>query len=56
MEDRSGTGVDASGLQDDALGHHGVLDPEIILLSKPFTPGSLVRHLRRALDTSAKRD
>ena len=65
MEDRSGTGVDASdalagrrrtGYTHDALGHHGVLDPEIILLSKPFTPDSLMRHLRRALDASAKRD
>lgn len=44
------------GYTDDALGRHGVLDPEIILLSKPFTPESLMRHLRRALDASAKRD
>jgi len=45
-----------SGYTDDALGHHGVLDPDIVLLSKPFTPESLMQHLRRALDGGAKRD
>jgi GAF domain-containing protein/ActR/RegA family two-component response regulator len=45
-----------SGYTDDALGHHGVLDPDIILLPKPFTPESLMQHLRRALDGGAKRD
>jgi len=45
-----------SGYTDDALGDHGVLDPEIILLLKPFTPESLMQHLRRALDAPAKRD
>ena len=45
-----------SGYTDDALGQHGVLDPEIILLPKPFTPESLMQHLRLALDGSAKRD
>ncbi len=45
-----------SGYTDDALGHHGVLDPDIILLPKPFTPEALMQHLRLALDGSAKRD
>jgi two-component SAPR family response regulator len=44
-----------SGYTDDALGHHGVLDPDIILLPKPFTPESLMQHLRRALDPPAAR-
>ncbi|MGH7347656.1 MAG: ATP-binding protein, partial [Candidatus Rokuibacteriota bacterium] len=44
-----------SGYTDDALGHHGVLDPDVILLPKPFTPESLMHHLRRALDASAER-
>jgi two-component SAPR family response regulator len=39
-----------SGYTDDALGHHGVLDPDIILLAKPFTPESLMNSLRLALD------
>jgi CheY-like chemotaxis protein len=39
-----------SGYTDDALGHHGVLDPDIILLTKPFTPESLMNSLRLALD------
>jgi hypothetical protein len=45
-----------SGYTDDALGHHSVLDPDIILLPKPFTPEGLMQHLRLALDGSAKRD
>ena len=44
-----------SGYTDDALGHHGVLDPEIVLLPKPFTPESLMQHLRLALDASPPR-
>jgi len=44
-----------SGYTDDALGHHGVLDPDIILLQKPFTPETLMQHLRQALDGPAKR-
>ena len=43
-----------SGYTDDALGHHGVLDPDIILLPKPFTPEALMQHLRLALDGSAE--
>ncbi len=44
-----------SGYTDDALGHHGVLDPDIVLLSKPFTPESLMQHMRLALDASTQR-
>ncbi len=39
-----------SGYTDDALGHHGVLEPGIILLEKPFTPESLLRAVRSGLD------
>ena len=39
-----------SGYTDDALGHHGVLEPGIILLEKPFTPESLLSAVRSALD------
>jgi CheY-like chemotaxis protein len=42
-----------SGYTDDALGHHGVLDPGIILLPKPFTPDGLLKGLRQALDSPA---
>ena len=45
-----------SGYTDDALGHHGVLDPDIILLPKPFTRESLMQHVQRALDGGTKRD
>ena len=57
LELRPGTKVVyMSGYTDDALGHHGVLDPDIVLLPKPFTPESLMQHLRLALDASAQRE
>ena len=56
LELRPGTKIAyVSGYTDDALGHHGVLDPDIILLQKPFTPETLMQHLRQALDGPAKR-
>jgi len=44
-----------SGYTDDALGHHGVLDPDVILIPKPFTPEWLMHHLRLALDAPGPR-
>jgi CheY-like chemotaxis protein len=42
-----------SGYAEDALGHHGVLDPGIALLRKPITPGALQRRVREVLDEPA---
>ncbi len=39
-----------SGYPDEALGRHGVLEPDTILISKPFTPAQLISTLHRALD------
>ncbi len=39
-----------SGYTDDALGKHGVLEPGVILLEKPFTPDTLLTAVRSALD------
>ncbi len=39
-----------SGYTDDALGHHGVLEPGKVLLQKPFAPDALVRKVREVLD------
>jgi two-component system cell cycle sensor histidine kinase/response regulator CckA len=40
-----------SGYTDDALAHHGVLDPGGAFLSKPYTPATLTRKVRELLDT-----
>jgi CheY-like chemotaxis protein len=39
-----------SGYSDDAVAQHGVLDPGIALIQKPFTPEALARKVREVLD------
>jgi nitrogen-specific signal transduction histidine kinase len=40
-----------SGYTDDAIVHHGMLEPGLSFLQKPFTPASLARKVREVLDT-----
>ncbi|MGC4070270.1 MAG: response regulator [Polyangiaceae bacterium] len=39
-----------SGFTDDALGHHGVLEPGTPFIAKPFTADQLKRKVRQVLD------
>ena len=41
-----------SGYTDEALGHHGVLDEQIALIEKPFTPAALARKVREILEAT----
>ena len=42
-----------SGYTNDAIVHHGVLEPDIAFLQKPFTPAVLGRKVREVLDSPA---
>jgi CheY-like chemotaxis protein len=44
-----------SGYTDDMLAHHGVLEPNVYLLPKPFAPDELGAKLREVLDTAASK-
>ncbi|MDD2904427.1 MAG: ATP-binding protein, partial [Syntrophales bacterium] len=39
-----------SGYGESAISHHGVLDPGIAFLAKPFTPNVLIHRVRKVLD------
>jgi DNA-binding NarL/FixJ family response regulator len=39
-----------SGYTDDAIVHHGMLEPGLNYLQKPFTPATLARKVREVLD------
>jgi FixJ family two-component response regulator len=40
-----------SGYTDDAMENHGIFEPDIPFLQKPFTPDSLSRKVREVLDS-----
>jgi CheY-like chemotaxis protein len=43
-----------SGYASDAIVHHGMLDPGIDLLQKPYTPLALIRRVQEVLGTSTR--
>jgi FixJ family two-component response regulator len=42
-----------SGYSENAVVHHGRLDPGVLLLAKPYRKEDLARMIRRALDSDA---
>jgi two-component system cell cycle sensor histidine kinase/response regulator CckA len=44
-----------SGYASDTIVHHGMLDPDIELLQKPYTPIALIRRVQEVLGTAASR-
>ncbi|MBU0515394.1 MAG: response regulator [Proteobacteria bacterium] len=42
----------ASGYTDDAIAHHGILEPGVNLITKPMSPASLARKVREVLDAA----
>jgi FixJ family two-component response regulator len=43
-----------TGYADSAIVHHGILEPGIALLLKPFTPDALAQKVREVLDPPLK--